>query len=322
MLISRGSALGEPSEIRAVELIPDFPSIHHLVKSQAFEVANTILYLVNILLLIARAYTPPDNFNTPLFAGEAIVIVSQLGELALSKSFYTMFQIMTTESWNEVMRPIYLDHPNTVLLTTTFIAVTKYLILSLVTALILEASMATMREDEETLAAKHKADRERVMKELKFLFQTQLGSQTAVITKDEFEFLTDNPSVKSRLQQLGWFKTDLIDLWELLDSEGTCVLEIEPIVYNIHKLRGKARTKDILLGLKEASKALRVMDEFLECLNSTVNAFGRCQETLVEIQKGAGKITQNVEKIRMSIEAREQVQSRFHGISDVMQKKA
>ncbi len=67
----------------------------------------------------------------------------------LSESFYTLFQVMTLESWSMgIVRPIMEQHPNAWVFFIPFIFIATFVMINLVVAVIVDA-MALLKEDEE-----------------------------------------------------------------------------------------------------------------------------------------------------------------------------
>jgi len=68
---------------------------------------------------------------------------------SLGESFYTLFQIMTLESWSMgIVRPVMEIHPNAWIFFVPFIFIATFVMINLVVAVIVDA-MAILKEDEE-----------------------------------------------------------------------------------------------------------------------------------------------------------------------------
>ena len=70
----------------------------------------------------------------------------------MTSAIFTLFQIMTFDSWTRIARPIMRKQPWTLVYFLVFVAIGVFVLMNLVTAVIVENAFSIAKEDEEELA--------------------------------------------------------------------------------------------------------------------------------------------------------------------------
>jgi len=166
------------------------------------------------------------------------------------KSMLTLFQIMTLDSWSDIMRPLMAVHAWCVIFFIVFITVSVFLLMNLITSVIVTQAFENGKADEAEKAADLEAEKERTVKELKDMFTDMDMDGGGTLSRDEIARAWQNRKVRKKFRTMDIGKKDLNILWEALD-DGDGELTIEEFTGGMRKLKGEAKAKDILKLFKQ-----------------------------------------------------------------------
>ncbi|HRP24469.1 MAG TPA: ion transporter [Thauera sp.] len=147
--------------LRALRLISVVPSMRKVVNA----LLRAIPGMSSVLTLLLLVFYVSAVMATKLFAGDFPEWFGSIGA-----SFYTLFQVMTLESWSMgIVRPVMEVHPLAWLFFVVFILTTTFAVLNLFIAIVVDAmntsDHAEQEETRELVASEH----EQVMAELRNL---------------------------------------------------------------------------------------------------------------------------------------------------------
>jgi len=180
---------------------------------------------------------------------DAKLIIDEKFENVL-KSMLTLFQIMTLDSWSDIMRPLMAVHAWCVIFFIVFITVSVFLLMNLITSVIVTQAFENGKADEAEKAADLEAEKERTVKELKDMFTDMDADGGGTLSRDEIAKAWQNRKVRKKFRTMDIGKKDLNILWEALD-DGDGELTIEEFTGGMRKLKGEAKAKDILKLYKQ-----------------------------------------------------------------------
>lgn len=127
--------------LRLFRLITVVPQMRKVIMA----LVSVIPGMISISLILALFFYISAIMSTQLY-GETFP--AWFG--TLSESFYTLFQIMTLESWSMgIVRPIMEVHPNAWLFFIPFIFLVTFIMINLIVAIIVDA-MSELHKDEDT----------------------------------------------------------------------------------------------------------------------------------------------------------------------------
>eukprot|EP00439_Symbiodinium_sp_Y106_P064012 s2735_g10.t1 len=156
------------------------------------------------------------------------------------KSMFTLFQLMTLDSWTGFARPLIAIESWTAFFFIFFISVAVFVMMNLVTAVIVENAFAENKSEEKELAVRLEREKEEELEDLKnFFLQVDIDGSGS-LTKQEFFKATKQRKVRQKLRALDIMPKDIDELWDILDS-GMGELKAEEFVHGIRRLRGEAR---------------------------------------------------------------------------------
>ncbi len=163
--------------LRVLRLISVVPQVRRVVGA----LMTSLPGMVGIMLLLALVFYVFAVIATTLFGKGFPQWFGSIGE-----SMYSLFQIMTLESWSMgIVRPVMEANPNAWLLFVPFILITSFAVLNLVIALIVN-SMNVLHDEE--VREREKAERatrvsnERLLEEVEAL-RGELAAVRAAVEK-------------------------------------------------------------------------------------------------------------------------------------------
>jgi len=136
-----------------------------------------------------------------------------------------------------------------------------------------------------------------------------------------FEKVVLEPGVQKILDDLELSDADRLDLFDVLDADGSGALTIEEIVSGVLKVRGEARKGDVVairLAVSSVQNAMKQMnfavvhtrEEITRKVNVMAEQMGEMQDSqdalsdrLGRIEDGMDSLQQNVSEIRQSMGA-------------------
>lgn len=210
---------------------------------------NIVLYFFAIMATVVFAKMELFDGNEDAEKIAAKLIIDEKFRNVL-QSMMTLFQIMTLDSWSDIMRPLMAVHPWSCIFFIVFITISVFLLMNLITSVIVTQAFENGRADEAEKAADLEADKERTVKELKDMFMDMDADGSEQLSRDEIAKAWQNRKVRKKFRTMDIGKKDLNILWEALD-DGDGELSIEEFTGGMRKLKGEAKAKDILKLFKQ-----------------------------------------------------------------------
>lgn len=234
---------------RSVRLIPMFKEMWMLVrgvKDSMKVLAWSYVMMMFILYIFAIAGVEMIGYNTA-FVGDPMVD-EFFGNVP--KAMLTLFQIMTLDNWTAVARPIAHERGYLAGYFIFFISIAVFVLSNLITAVIVENAFAISKEDEEEVAIMKERQKDVEINELKVLFLEIDEDGSGYLSREEFLEAVENPKIRRKLQLLEVNLDELDELWNILD-DGDGTLSAQEFAFGLRKMKGLAKSKDILSALKQ-----------------------------------------------------------------------
>jgi voltage-gated sodium channel len=147
--------------LRALRLISVVPSMRKVVSAllRAIPGMGSVLTLLLLVFYVASVMT------TKLFGADFPDWFGSIGA-----SFYTLFQVMTLESWSMgIARPVMEAHPMAWVFFVTFILLTTFAVLNLFIAIVVDAMSVVEHEEQSQTRALVADDHDELLHELRAL---------------------------------------------------------------------------------------------------------------------------------------------------------
>ncbi|AUN94328.1 ion transporter [Pseudazoarcus pumilus] len=156
--------------LRALRLVSVVPSMRKVVNA----LLRAIPGMTSVLTLLLLVFYVGAVMSTKLFGADFPEWFGSIGA-----SFYTLFQVMTLESWSMgIVRPVMEVHPFAWMFFVVFILITTFAVLNLFIAIVVDAMNTTDHAEGEQTRALVKADHDELMAELREL-RTEIAAMRA-----------------------------------------------------------------------------------------------------------------------------------------------
>jgi voltage-gated sodium channel len=231
-------------------------------------------------------------------------------------SMFTLFQIMTLDSWTGISRPLQKVQFWTNIFFVIFISISVFLLMNLITAVIVDQAFAHGQEDKAEIAAEKEKEREEALKDLREIFKEIDQDGSGFISQGDLQTAWKRPKVRQKFRTMDITKKDLLILWTALDNGGstpsangkrssafggslgyvddgvseashTGELHIDDFTNGMRKLKGEAKAKDILKLYREINvleEAIRQIDAISEhCMKRMRNIQAKLRSTFSEM---------------------------------------
>merc|ERR1719277_273603 len=137
----------------------------------------------------------------------------------LFKSMFTMFQLMTLDTWADTIAwPVMHLQFHYSLFFVVFIGLGVFVFWNLITAVIVENAFSIAKEDSAHQAKEAEMDKKRELKELANLFLEIDKDGSGELTTEEFFGAMRNKKVQNMIALLELKPQELEDVWNILDD--------------------------------------------------------------------------------------------------------
>merc|ERR1719161_2736667 len=135
-------------------------------------------------------------------------------------SMYTLFEVMTLEGWTDVVRPLLGSRPVMIVFFMFFVFVSAFFLLNLVTAVVVDRTMASQAQSEDSSQIVQEDEREEAITKLHMALLARNGGQDRIRRIDLANWAREK-SLQQYLDKLDWNPKDVSDRSVLLDEENT-----------------------------------------------------------------------------------------------------
>merc|ERR1719389_878948 len=99
-------------------------------------------------------------------------------------SMYTLFEVMTLEGWTDVARPLLGSRPMMIIFFMLFVFTSAFFLLNLVTAVVVDRTMTSQAQAEDSSLFVKEDERERQITKLHLALKERNGGQDRIRRKD------------------------------------------------------------------------------------------------------------------------------------------
>lgn len=236
--------------VKMVRMFPQFQTLWVMLRGLV-ECGRTLFwtYVMIITMLFIFGIVGTDFIaKDPLFLYDDAV-QEYFG--TLPDSIFTLMQVMTLDSWTFICRPMMKKAGWVGLYFIALIMLVVMVLLNLITAVIVENSFAVAHEDEDEIGRQREKEREAEISSLGEIFKTFDTDGSGTVTFEEFQHAAEtNPLVQNKLDVLEIDKSDLGELWSLLD-DGDGTLSSHEFCEGLRKVKAGVKAKDLLECLRQ-----------------------------------------------------------------------
>eukprot|EP00933_Yihiella_yeosuensis_P009486 TRINITY_DN115402_c0_g1_i1.p1 TRINITY_DN115402_c0_g1~~TRINITY_DN115402_c0_g1_i1.p1 ORF type:complete len:339 (+),score=56.86 TRINITY_DN115402_c0_g1_i1:145-1017(+) len=173
----------------------------------------------------------------------------------LLRSMFTMFQLMTMDTWADtIARPVLDLDFSMSLFFVAFIGIGVFVFWNLITAIIVENAFAIAQKDSSNQAREIEIAKKQELAALTELFLEIDTDGSGELTSAEFFGALKNKKVRQMLDVLEIQPSELEEVWDVLD-DGDGLLTIKEFTSGMRRMRGNAKAKDMADTLKRLRTA-------------------------------------------------------------------
>lgn len=196
------------------------------------------------------------------------------------RSTLTLFQIMTIDHWSDaIVRHVLRVQPSFLIFFLFFLLVTMFGILNIIVGVVCDSSLQTAIADKKQERKIIEKDRQRVFQQLRDIFEEADADGSGTLTLQEVVEATLKPEIYSKLKLIGFPVDNPSEVFELLDFDETGELAIEEFITGCNRMRGQAKSKDLLVAQVEMDRMRKHYDEFEEQLGIFQDKIKRLTES-------------------------------------------
>eukprot|EP00746_Dinoflagellata_sp_MGD_P039947 gnl/MRDRNA2_/MRDRNA2_19642_c0_seq1.p1 gnl/MRDRNA2_/MRDRNA2_19642_c0~~gnl/MRDRNA2_/MRDRNA2_19642_c0_seq1.p1 ORF type:complete len:591 (+),score=119.97 gnl/MRDRNA2_/MRDRNA2_19642_c0_seq1:219-1775(+) len=189
---------------------------------------------------------------------------------SFSRSMLTMFEI-TTGGWAKVGRPIIEDvHPGYAVFFVIYASGISFAVMKVITAVFLRQTLQVANNDSDISIAEKMQGKDKYVKHVKSLFLQADTSGDGKVDWQEFAQIVADPKVKAWLAVLEIEVHEAKGMFHLLNS-GDGLITFDDFMSGLLRLRGTARSADVITLLYENQKLMREIRGMDQSLQSLIN---------------------------------------------------
>lgn len=182
----------------------------------------------------------------------------------------TLFQIMTLDSWSDdIVRHISKTQPGMVAFFIAFIAITNLGALNVIVGVVIEATMRTSQQDQTNFKKNKEKQRQMVFSQLREIFEQADVDGSGTLNLEEVIDATNKPEVYNKLKMIEFPADKPEEIFNLLDYDGSGELTIEEFITGCIRMKGPAKSKDLLV----AQVAINTLRHHLEVFDEEMASF-------------------------------------------------
>jgi voltage-gated sodium channel len=203
----------------------------------------------------------------------------------VGRSMYTLLQMMTRDGWtSKIARFVMIRQWYMSFFFLTFGMISTYGLLNLVVSVIVEQTLTAARSNESRAQAKEERSKRAELDGLKEIFVLADEDGSNSLNVDEFLASMRNEDILWKMRSLDLPIDDAARLFSVIDGEGSRELTLEEFIDGCTKLKGTARSRDLLAVTAQADTLAKKMDLFAEELQD-------CEKMLHALDEISFRIT-------------------------------
>lgn len=162
------------------------------------------------------------------------------------RSTFTVFQVMTLDSWSLIARPLMKYTIGVPCLFAAVIMVNAIVLQNLITAVIVNNALQCAKQDEELIAMEKREAAERDLEDLRGIFWSlkAVGGGNFLSEEGFLSAARTDRRLRNKLQLLHVLPTEAYEVWELLTKDDERLVHVERFANVMRQLGSEAKSKD------------------------------------------------------------------------------
>jgi len=207
------------------------------------------------------------------------------------RSMFTLFQMMTLESWTDnIARHIVRNQPAMLIFIIIFLAVLTFGLMNIVIAIVVENTLAQAERDEKRLTKAKEKDRLKVFSQLRDIFVEADVDQSGSLDVQEVIDVIARPEIYNKLKMIDFPVENPVQIFTLLDYDDSGELSIDEFISGCLRMKGAAKSKDLLVAQVAVDQMKRSFDAFEEEMKT-------CHEKIEDLQRTTVRLIEQGELV-------------------------
>lgn len=165
----------------------------------------------------------------------------------------TLFKSISGGDWGELAEPISKASSVYLAAWVLYVGFTMFGLLNILTGIFVDNAIQAAQRDYD-IAIQEQIDSDHELSDLIVkTFQQADGDRSGTITEREFNQLMKSPSITAHLRSVGVDVRDAVGLFEVVDADGSGVIDVVELVRGFNSVRRPARSVDTMALLDRKS---------------------------------------------------------------------
>lgn len=173
----------------------------------------------------------------------------------------TLFQAVTGGDWTVMALPIFRLSWMFHCVWYAYIAFVLFGLLNVFTGIFVESATNAANSDREIKIQAQMEEEDSYLNEIRKIFSRSDSDNSGSMTQSELERLMEQADFKQQLECLGIHPTEAHGLFKLLDDDGSGLVSIEEFLSGCIRLKGTAKSVDMITLLFETNKMKRRIED-------------------------------------------------------------
>jgi len=207
------------------------------------------------------------------------------------RSMFTLFQMMTLESWtDDIARHVVRNQPGMLIFLILFLGVLTFGLMNIVIAIVVENTLAQAERDEKRLTKAKERDRLKVFSQLRDIFVEADADQSGSLDVQEVIDVIARPEIYNKLKMIDFPVENPVQIFTLLDYDDSGELSIDEFISGCLRMKGSAKSKDLLVAQVAVDQMKRSFDAFEEEMKT-------CHEKIEDLQRTTVRLIEQGELV-------------------------
>jgi len=182
---------------------------------------------------------------------------------SMGRSMYTLIQVVTLDDWcTGIVRYVAVEQWYMIYFFLSFLSLTTYGIMNVIVSIIVEQTLETSSRSETRKGASEARQQKEQIDSIREVFMLCDADSNGDLTMLEFtEGVAEDTEVQWRLRQLELPQEDVTRLFQVIDGDGCRTLSLQEFMDGCTKLKGNAKSRDLLALQQQAYNMAEKMDK-------------------------------------------------------------
>mmetsp|Transcript_57766 Transcript_57766/g.102521 ORF Transcript_57766/g.102521 Transcript_57766/m.102521 type:complete len:216 (+) Transcript_57766:33-680(+) len=199
----------------------------------------------------------------------------------------TLFQLMAFPDM-EKFQPVYRDNPSMKGFLILFVVFGAFTMVSVLTGVITEGMLEKSKGRQEEKRFERERARSIFVKRARKVFQAHAGSDSSFISKMQFDSCKEKVKELCENDYMEIRSKDLDAMFDLVDYEGSGIVEVEELLYGMVQLSSELRPMSIMelrrsfaRGLYSVNQQVSLLDSRMQMMESSLREIAANQKLML-----------------------------------------